>query len=149
MRVPRIGGVYTPKVRKNNASLYHRKLSDLPSGKTKVNKLVSFGFSIAYYLKKYNTLPADIKKILNPKDAIDMFREMEFVANGIVKRNSIGQGADSKVYSNPWLKGYHFLVLNNPSDAKLNSETVYSKVNHLGDAVWADADDKRIQLLNL
>ncbi|MBR2068275.1 MAG: hypothetical protein IJ877_00800 [Candidatus Gastranaerophilales bacterium] len=147
MRVPRIGGIYTPRVKRNNASEHYKKLSDPPAPKDDAKSAVSFGTSVAYYLKKYATLPPEIQKTLTPKDAIDMFREMEYVANGVVKRKTIGQGAESKVYENPWLEGYHFIVLNNPNDAKLSSETIYSKMNHIGDAVWCDGDDSRIQLL--
>ena len=148
MRVPRVGSIYTPGVRKiSNAARHYKKLTDPPTPQDETKQDINFRASIAYYLKKYNTLPAEIKKNLSPKDAIDMFREMEFVANGVVKRNCIGQGNESKVYDNPWLKEYHFLVLNNSNDTKLNSETIYTKLSHLGDAVWADTDDGRIQLV--
>lgn len=148
MRVPRIGSIYTPKVRKNsNAVKQNKKLADPPPPQDDVKQKVNFRASITYYLKKYNTLPPEIQKNLSPQDAIDMFREMEFVANGVVKRKSIGQGNESRVYDNPWLKEYHFLVLNNVKDTKLNSETIYTKLSHLGDAVWADGDDRRIQLV--
>ena len=76
-----------------------------------------------------------------------MFKNMEYVANGIIRRKSIGQGAQAKVYENPWLKGYNFIVLDSPDDADLSSETIYSKRSHIGDAVWCDDDDSRIQLL--
>ncbi len=149
MRVPRIGSVYTPKVRKNNSVELYKKLVDPPVCRGLSKDTVSFGTSVAYYLKKYRTLPEEIQRALSPKDAIDMFREMEYVANGVVKRTSVGQGAESKVYDNPWLKGYHFIVLDSPNDANLNSETIYSKLNHLGDAVWCDKDDARIQILTV
>ena len=146
MRVPRIGGIYTPKVIKSNTRLCCKKLTDPPAPEEEIKQKISFS-SISYYLKKYATLPPDIQKSLSPKDAIDMFRDMEFVANGVVKRRAIGQGAQAKVYENPWLKGYHFIVLNSPSDASLAKETIYSDMSHLGDAVWCDKDDNRIQLL--
>ena len=148
MRVPRLGSVYTPKVRKlNNVAKHYNKLTDPPPSQDEPKQTVNFGALITYYLKKYNTLPPEIRKNLSPKDAIDMFREMEFVANGVVKRKSIGQGSESKMYDNPWLKEYHFLVLNSSDDTKLNSETIYTKLGHLGNAVWADTDDGRIQLV--
>ena len=148
MRVPRIGSVYTPKVRKlNNVTGHCKKLTDPPPSQEDDKQRVNFGASITYYLKKYNTLPPEIRKNLSPKDAIDMFREMEFVANGLAKGKTIGQGSESKLYDNPWLKEYHFLVLNNVDDAKLSSETIYTKLAHMGNAVWADTDDNRIQLV--
>ena len=147
MRVPRIGCIYTPRVKKNNNVIGHyKKLTDPPVPEEE-NRKMSFGASIAYYLKKYATLPPEIQKNLSPKDAIDMFKEMEYVANGNVKKRSIGQGTESKVYENPWLKGYYFIVLNNPKDAALANETIYTTRNHIGDAVWRDNDDNRIQLL--
>ena len=148
MRVPQIGSVYTPRVVKNNVKGHYKKLTDPPVTQdgTKQQK-VSFGISTAYYLKKYNTLPPEIQNNLSPKDAIDMFREMEYVANGVVKRKSVGQGTECKVYENPWLNGYYFIILNNPEDAKLENETIYTPMNHIGDAVWCDNDDARIQLL--
>ncbi len=146
MRVPRIGGIYTPRAKNNKVVGRYQKLTDPPVPKGEENK-VSFKSSIAYYLKKYVTLPAEIRKNLSPKDAIDMFREMEYVANGVVKMKSVGQGSESKVYENPWLDGYYFIVLNNPKDADLAKETIYTPMNHIGDAVWRDGDDARIQLL--
>ena len=142
MRVPRIGAIYTPKVRSSA-----KKLVDPPSVGNKTNNSPSFGYCVSYYLKKYKTLPEEVQKMLSPKDAIDMFREMEFVANGAVKRKAIGQGAQAKVYENPWLNGYDFIVLNKANDANLTSETIYSKKNYIGDAIWCDKDDKRIQIL--
>ena len=147
MRVPRIGGIYTPVLRKNNTNMYYKKLIDPPKPEEPPRKMPSFGSSVAYYIKKYNNLPPEIQKTLTPNDAIDLFKDMEYVANGVVKRKTIGQGAEAKVYENPWLEGYHFIVLNSPKDADLSSEVIYSKMNHLGDAVWCDNDDSRIQLL--
>ena len=143
MRVPRIGSIYTPRLK----NVYHKKLTDPPSMKSKEANGVCFGSSITYYLKKYNTLPPEIQKNLSPKDAIDMFKEMEYIAEGKVKRKSIGQGAESKIYENPWLKGYYFIVLNSLKDANSQNETVYTTVNRLGDAVWCDEDNMRIQIL--
>ena len=146
MRVPRIGSIYTPRFRVNN-NVGHKKLTDPPSLTGNSLQNIGFGTSVAYYLKKYNTLPYEIQKNLSPKDAIDMFREMEYIADGKVKRKSIGQGSESKVYENPWLKGYYLMVLNSLKDASLANETLYTKINHLGDAVWCDKDDMRIQIL--
>jgi len=146
MRVPRIGGVYTPRVKKNGKLIHNKKLTDPPVTKDE-DKKISFRASIAYYLKKYATLPPEIQRNLSPKDAIDMFKDMEYVANGVVKRRSIGQGTESRVYENPWLNGYYFIVLNSPKDADLLNETIYTRMNSLGDAVWRDSDDARIQLL--
>ena len=99
--------------------------------------------SNAKYYKKYATLPDDIKEILRPQDAIDMFKDMELVASGKVKREKIGQGKSSNVYRTPWLDNYYFVVL---SDADLNSQIIYSK-SYIGDAVWQDNDNACIQLL--
>jgi len=99
--------------------------------------VVTFSASTAYYLKKYKTLPDEIKKVLNPKDAIDMFKNMEFVQKGSMKGTTIGQGRFSKVYENPWLEDYHFLVVKNPSDT---TQVVYSRYN-LGDSIWSDVDN--------
>jgi len=148
MRVPRIGSVYTPRVKKNNNAVGHyKKLTDPPTSSGSSEQKANFGASVAYYLKKYNTLPPEIKKNLSPKDAIDMFKDMEFVANGLTRGKRVGQGSKSSVYDNPWLKGYYFIVLDDPNDASLAKETIYTKVDHIGDAVWCDRDDKRIQLL--
>lgn len=99
--------------------------------------------STAKYLKKYVTLPDEIKKTLTPKDAIDMFKDMEMVASGAKKRKDIGQGGYSKVYKNPWLKDYYLLVLN---DTNYDTQIIYSN-NKLGDAVWQDSTDPRVQLI--
>ena len=148
MRVPRIGGIYTPRVKKSNKAGVHRKLSDPPVPGSDTSTQTNFGASITYYLKKYATLPPEIQNNLSPSDAIDMFREMEYIANGVKSAKSIGQGPQAKVYENPWLEGYSFIVLNSPYDSSLATETIYSKANHIGDAVWCDDSDSRIQLLS-
>ena len=94
-------------------------------------------------MRKYVTLPDEIKKILNPKDAIDMFKEMEFVALGISKGHKIGQGDFSRVYENPWLDGYDLLIA---QDLNSNSQIIYSK-HKLGNSVWADSDNNNIQII--
>ena len=99
--------------------------------------------SIAYYLKKYNTLPDEIKEILSPKDAIVMFEDMEHIANGSLKGEKIGQGLYSKVYLNPWLEDYYILILDSPTN---KDQYIYSKVP-LGDSIWEDKDNQRIQLI--
>ena len=140
MRVPQIG-VF-------NSAYYSlgkktQKLSDPPAPTTPEVDTVSFG-STAKYLKKYATLPDEIKAILSPKDAIDMFKEMESIANGEVKRDKIGLGNKAKVYENPWLKNYCLVILTDKKEQ--GSQIVYSKRN-LGDAVWCDKDDCRIQII--
>ena len=104
---------------------------------------VTFSSNAQYY-KKYATLPEDIKEILRPQDAVDMFKDMELVASGKVKRERIGQGKSSNVYRTPWLDNYYFVVL---SDADLTSQIIYSK-SYIGDAVWQDKDNACIQLLS-
>lgn len=103
---------------------------------------VSFS-SNAQYMRKYVTLPEEIKKILNPKDAIDMFKEMEFVALGLSKGHKIGQGDFSFVYENPWLDGYDLLIA---QDLNSDSQIIYSK-HKLGNSVWADSDNNNIQII--
>ena len=104
---------------------------------------VSFSASTAYYLKKYNTLPDEIKKILSPQDAIDMFKDMEMVQKGITKRTKIGQGNDSRVYENPWLKDYYSLIVQNPQKT---TQVIYSR-HELGDSIWSDKDNNLIQII--
>lgn len=104
---------------------------------------ISFSSSTTYYLKKYNTLPDEIKKILSPKDAIDMFRNIEFVQKGAIKGIKIGQGNYARVYENPWLKGYHSLIVQDPSK---ETQVIYSRYD-LGDAVWSDDDNQLIQII--
>lgn len=104
---------------------------------------VSFSSSIAYYLKKYNTLPEEIKKVLSPKDAIDMFKDMEMIQKGTIKRTKIGQGKDSSVFENPWLKDYYSLIVENPQKIK---QVIYSRYG-IGDAIWSDNDNYLIQIV--
>ena len=142
MRVPPMIGFNqfcvqnNPKTKKANGNT----VSKIPYPEPKDS--VSFT-STAQYLKKYATLPDDIKAILTPKDAIDMFKDMELVANGVVAREKVGQGNMSKVYKTPWLQNYYFVILR---DNDIDEQTIYSKIN-LGDSVWQDRDDSRIQLL--
>ena len=104
---------------------------------------VSFSASTAYYLKKYKTLPDEIKKVLSPKDAIDMFKNMEFVQKGVMEGKLIGQGNYSKVYENPWLDGYYSLIVQDP---KKTTQVVYSRKS-LGNAIWSDKDNGLIQII--
>lgn len=107
------------------------------------NDEVVFG-STAGYIKKYKTLPDDIKQNLSPKEAMDMFQDMERVANGTSKRTMVGTGTYSNVYDTPWLKDYYLLILN---DTNYPTHTIYSE-NPVGDAVWCDKDNPRIQIIN-
>lgn len=126
-----------------NKSVVKNK-NTIPSALASYNyDTVSFSASIAYYLKKYNTLPEEIKKILSPKDAIDMFKDMELVQKGVVKRTKIGQGNDSLVFENPWLKDYYSLIVQNPQKTK---QIIYSRYD-IGDAIWRDNDNILIQIV--
>ena len=104
---------------------------------------VSFSSSTAYYLKKYKTLPEEIKKILSPKDAIGMFKNMELIQTGRIKGVKIGQGKGSIVFENPWLDDYHLLIVNDP---KQPTQLVYSRYS-LGDSIWQDKDNTLIQII--
>jgi len=138
MRVPRIST-------KGIAQVYNKFKKILPNKVIGSYASDSIAFSsTAKYLKKYATLPDEIKEILSPKDAIDMFKDMEYVANGAIKRDKIGQGNYLNVYRTPYLKDYYFLVLSKP--VKSDKQVIYSKVN-IGDAIWEDVYDTRIQLL--
>ncbi len=137
MRVPQIGnlGFFCMTKYKKNVS----------SQKILKNQNDTLSFSSnAKYLKKYSTLPDEIKNILSPKDAIDMFKDMEYVAQGKIKRDDIGRGTDSRVYDSPWLDDYCFIILSGKNDN--DTKVVYSTYT-LGDAVWSDKDDSHIQIL--
>ncbi len=95
------------------------------------------------YVKKYNTLPKEIKEVLSPKDAIDMFQNIDFITKGQTKGKEIGQGDSSTVYENPWLKGYDLLILNNP---KSNEQIIYSTAT-LGNSVWYDTENPNVQII--
>ena len=114
----------------------------LPPSPPLSNDTVSFSASTAYYLKKYNTLPDEIKQILSPKDGIDMFKDMEMIQKGISEGRKIGQGNYSRVYKNPWLEDYYFLIVHDPKHV---TQVVYSRYD-LGDSVWADKDQS-LQLI--
>ena len=110
---------------------FRQKLPPIPQLK---HDTVSFSSSTAYYLKKYNTLPSEIKNILTPKDAIDMFKNMEMIQKGISKGTKVGQGNFSRVYENPWLNDYYFLIVQDPTQT---TQVIYSR-HELGDSVWSD-----------
>jgi len=146
MKVPRIGllgNFVTPKTNKTlNKTIYNPAMT---SQMTPLNKdTVTFTSSTAHYLKKYLTLPDEIKMVLTPEDAIDMFKDMEWLAQGKVKRNMIGEGKGSEVYKNPWLSDYYLLILKDVGDN--DTITVYSG-EKIGDAIWQDKDNNSIQIL--
>lgn len=141
MKVPRIGFFGDVRMPKNNKTIYNPnflKLKD-PLGKD----TVSFT-STAQYLKKYLTLPDEIKMVLSPEDAIDMFKDMEWLAQGRIKRGMVGEGKGSEVYKNPWLDDYYLLILKDTG--KKDTITIYSG-EKIGDAIWQDKDNLAIQLL--
>ena len=100
MKVPRVGllnGFTVPKVTK---TVYVPNALKIPEPLDK--DTVSFT-STAQYLKKYLTLPDEIKLVLSPEDAIDMFKDMEWLAQGRIKIGMVGEGKGIEVYKNPWL----------------------------------------------
>ena len=99
--------------------------------------------STAKYLKKYATLPNDIKKVLSPKDGVLMLKDMERVAKGLEEKREIGEGIASKVYNTPFLNYYYLLILKNAND---DTQLIYSK-QPLGDSIWCDKDDVRMQII--
>jgi len=141
MKIPPIIGINMSHIKKTTAR--NLKTQNMPALPPRIpNDSVTFS-SNAQYIKKYATLPKEIRAVLSPADAIDMFKDMELVAQGKVKRKRIGQGNSSDVYKTPWLEDYYFVVL---SDSDITSQIIYSKA-YIGDAVWQDKDNKKIQLL--
>ena len=139
MRIPPIECLGHFVVRKNKMANLKKELPFPPVQKD----TVSFSSSKAYYLKKYNTLPDEIKKLLTPKDAIDMFQNMEQIQKGMTEGIKIGQGDDSSVYENPWLDGYYIMIVQTP---KKQIQTVYSRYP-LGNSVWEDEKDNSLQII--
>ena len=141
MRVPRIDvmGHFMLRNQKSNSKF---KELPLPPLEYKTDT-VTFSSSTAFYLKKYNTLPDEIKRILNPKDAIDMFRDMEMVQKGMTKRRKVAQGNQTKIYENPWLDDYYFLISQDPEKT---TQIVYTR-QELGNCVWSDKDNNLIQII--
>ena len=86
MKIPPILSLGTFMLQKNRNTVSN-KLTPLPPLQ---KDTISFSATISRYLKKYNTLPDEIKSVLSPKDAIDMFKDMELVAKGVIKRNNLG-----------------------------------------------------------
>ena len=140
MKIPPIGSFGTFGVLRHKESRENSKTNFI---KPLEKDTISFGTNVRY-IKKYVTLPEEIKKILNPQDAIDMFRDMEWVARGVIKRGEIGEGEHSKVYRNPWLEDYYLLILDNNDN--YDTITIYSGEN-IGDSIWQDEDNKSIQIL--
>lgn len=140
MKIPPLNGFCNFGVFKNT-----KNCIDIPKdyrNNTLAKDCVSFS-SKAQYIKKYNTLPDEIKEILSPKDAIDMFIQMDKIACGKEKEGKIGQGENSQVYENPWLDNYYVLILEEPSQ---KSTVIYSEKD-LGDSIWRDGDNSRIQII--
>jgi len=140
MKVPRIGLLGNFVMQKNYPK---NKAAGIKLPKPLDKDTVSFT-STAQYLKKYLTLPDEIKRVLSPEDAIDMFKDMEWLAQGRVKRGMIGEGKGSEVYKNPWLEDYYLLILKDTG--KRDSIIVYSG-EKIGDAIWQDNENGAIQIL--
>lgn len=106
------------------------------------NDTVSFS-STAKYLKQYVTMPEEIKKCLSAKDAVDMLKNMEYIADGKTKGDKIAQGRQVSIYHNPWLDDYYFMIADSCDDG---TQIYYNRTN-LGNLIWQNDKDKRIQLL--
>ncbi len=140
MRVPPISNLGSFGVFKTK----NKKTVDEPTDKPLPIKYDSVTFSAkSKYIRKYETLPKEIKEILSPKDAIDMFQSIDFLMQGKIKGKEIGHGDSSKVYENPWLNGYDLLIIKDPETSE---QTIYS-ANTLGDSVWYDRDNAAIQII--
>ena len=141
MKVPRVGllnGFTVPKI---NKTVYVPSMYKIPEPLGQ--DTVSFT-STAQYLKKYLTLPDEIKMVLSPEDAVDMFKDMEWLAQGRIKRGMVGEGKGVEVYKNPWLEDYYLLILKDTG--KKDTITIYSG-EKIGDAIWQDKDNRAIQIL--
>lgn len=138
MRVPPMSGCGLFGVQKNTHSLKQNPQMIKPIQKD----TVTFS-SKSKYLRQYATLPQEIREKLTPQDGIDMFQNMEQIANGRTKGTKVAKGVATDVYENPWLDNYYIMI-----SANLDDETrvIYTKTN-MGDLVWEDPKDKRIQLL--
>lgn len=120
MKIPPIG-VLARFVVSNRAKTFSDRSQTLPAPLEK--DTVSFSSSTAYYLKLYDKFPKEIKGKLKPKDAIDMLKNFEMIANGRIEGTLIEQGNFSKIYENPWLRedGYYFLISRKPDLSIKNS----------------------------
>ena len=65
------------------------------------------------------------------------------IAMGSIKGDKIAQGKNASVYQNYWLDDYCFIVL---KDNNSDKQIVYSR-EKLGDSVWSDKDNTRIQII--
>ena len=138
MRVPQIGYLGSFGVHRKIKKTVDEPKEPLPIK----NDCITFSAK-SKYIKKYATLPEEIKEILTPKDAVDMFQNMDFIVQGRIKGDLIGYGDSTRVYENPWLDGYDLLIINNPSN---QDQIIYSK-NILGNSVWQDRDNSNVQII--
>lgn len=102
---------------------------------------VSFS-STAKYLKKYASLPDDVKQHLTPSDGIDMFKDMEMVAQGKIKRGKL-EDDKSIVYINPWLSDYYMMVVkpDNQTTCAFYGEKI------VADIIWSDKENPNMYLI--
>lgn len=138
MRVPPMSNCGLFGVRKNTHSLKQNPRMIKP---IEVDT-VSFS-SKSKYLRQYATLPEEIREKLTPQDGIDMFQSMEQIANGRVKGTKVAKGGATSVYENPWLDNYYIMISTDIDD---KTRVIYTQTN-MGNLIWEDQKDKRIQLL--
>ena len=142
MRVPPISKCGAFAVQRNAHFLKHGQQMSCPTVKSVTKDTVTFS-SKSKYLKQYASLPYEIREKLSPSDGIDMFQNMELIANGLTKGNKLAENKYVDVYENPWLNGYYFMISTNIDD---DTRVIYSQTN-MGDLVWEDPKDKRMQML--
>lgn len=123
-----------------------KKLTDSPFLKAAYMpwlKFDSISFSsTAKYLKKYATLPDEIKNNLTPSDGIDMLKDMEMVAKGKIKRGKL-EDNKSIVYVNPWLSDYYMMITKADDDTAC---AFYSE-KIIADIIWEDKENPNMYLI--
>lgn len=109
--------------------------------------------SKAKYIRKYNSLPDEIKSYLPVSDAEEVFMYMENVAKAVDRknRNKPKENLETPVRAyaitgkQAGVNGcqWYFIVAPTPNS---ESQMVKSPVE-LSDSIWADPDDTRIQIM--
>ena len=127
----------------------HRNTNSLKQTKPQMikpiqNDTVSFSsYEKSKYYRLYTTLPDEVKETINPRDFIDMLQNMEFIANGKLEGLKIASAENADVYENPWSNKYYIMIVNDTDD---DTRVTYTKTN-IGDLIWTDREDNRIQLI--
>lgn len=134
MHVPPISFLGYFGTRKNNNVKAQSYSNLVPNLIKPIGDTVSFK-GISKEMRQYASLPEEIQKIISPRDAIAMFKDMSYEAEK-------ARNQDNSFVPNPYLNGYYVYFSHNKDNTKKASQL--SQQGY--DCVWNDPEGNNYSL---